>query len=84
MRIGECFYLPYTPPYKGGETTGAMTCRGYKDKERKTNYEIPRFAQDDHSPHPWSDHARAGTQARPYETTIMPRIPRCPLMGHRK
>ena len=43
MRIGECFYLPYTPPYKGGETRGAMTCRGYKDKERKTNYEILRL-----------------------------------------
>ena len=28
--------------------------------------------------------AGAGTQGRPYETTIMPRIPRWPLMGHRK
>ena len=82
MRIGECFYLPYTPPYKGRETTGAMTCRGYKDKERKTNYEILRLRLGMATPLTRGRLMRGG--ARPYETTIMPRIPRCPLMGHRK
>ena len=35
-RIGECFYLPFAPPYKGGETMGAMRWRGYECKNKNS------------------------------------------------